>query len=133
METKKMEIYTEEKNLWPVEVGDLVYNGEKSDCQNFDDLPGEYTPYVVHWCATVEVEPVSDDSDYEWKVTKVIENLSDLSEEVCVSPKIYEVEVGDFAVSDLEYPEDNTVRIRGVEVDSRSIWKKYLVLDILEG
>lgn len=134
MNTKKMEIYTEEENLWSVEVGDLVYMGDEENCQNFDNLTNTYTPYMVRWCATVEVEPAKHDwcGDDMWEVTKVIENLSNLSEEVEVSPSIKEVEIGDFAFSDLEYLEDNTTRIVGVEIADRDIWKKYLVLDILE-
>lgn len=133
MNTKKMEIYTEEENLRVIEVGDIVYDGEKTDCQNYDNLSAEHTPFVVHWCATVEVEHAPHDwCDDRWKVIRVIENLDNLSEEVEVSPSIKEVEIGDFAFSDLEYLEDNTTRIIGVEITGRDIWKKYLVLDILE-
>lgn len=128
---KIMEIYTEEENLWSMEVGDLVYMGDEENCQNFDNLTNTYTPYMVRWCATVEVEPAPHDwCDDMWEVTKVIEDISSYSEEVEVSSD--NLEIGGFAFSDLENPSENTTSILGVEIRTTDIWKKYLVLDILE-
>lgn len=45
METKKMEIYTEEENLRVIKAGD-VYDGEKTDCQKKYDVNVRYNAFT---------------------------------------------------------------------------------------